>query len=360
MATGRAAKRKRPVDEDVIVTEPALRYKDDHLDALDVDADKDFISPLPTEILHNIFSFLVLDHDPDRGIKVDAEPAKGYRYKEQPHALLSLSTMSRHLCANIESFSCHHLTMHQKTYKYFKSTATSDKERRRSSRLAEKPRDESRLYRGELVKHLHRYCWHCGRWCNRRATMANGVVCCLGSCENEAFPPVMVSVCRGSSTCGTLLMKHQNLSEALSSYDLRDYMLIKTRAPGPRAKRIEFPTIPYATVRKGLGWGLGMTVSYKFYSKDVEMIARLVHGDVTAHMRTKREKKAARELKKLRELHIELKIRYHTDRLASATKQNNKHLKKLHQERTWSVCRSSDRADRCSRASRVPGSGVGW
>lgn len=333
MATGRAAKRKRPVDEDVIVTEPALRYKDDHLDKLEVDATKDFISPLPTEILHTVFSYLILDHDPERGIKVEANPTKTYAFKEQPHVLLSLATMSKHFRANIESFSCYHLTMHQDTYKYFKTTATIDKERRRSSRLAGKPRNDPRVYRLELVKHLQAHCWECGWWCTRRATMANGVACCR-KCEDQVFPAVMVSACCSSSTFATFLTEYQNLSKALSDYDLRDYMLIKTRVPGPRAKRTDFPDIPYATVHTGLGYGMGMTVSYKFYRKDVQMIARLFHGDVDAHMATKREEQVARKDKKLRKLHLELKIRYHTDLLARATKSDYKRLMELHQKRT--------------------------
>ncbi|KAK6391539.1 hypothetical protein LTR65_004374 [Meristemomyces frigidus] len=306
----RFASKRRPVDEDVIRTEPAVKYKDDrHLDALDgtVDADKDFISALPTETLHNVFSYLILDHDAERGVNIDAHETKSYGFKDRPHVLLALSTMSRHFRANIEGFSCHHLTRYKETYR-FTTTTEAAKGHRRSPRLAAKvkPQHDLRIYRVELVKHLQAYCFQCGVFCNHRATMANGVVCCRKCEERDAFPAVM------------------NLSEALREFDLRDYMLIKTRVPGPRAKHKNLPGIPYATVRTGMGYGLGMCVSYKFYRKDVQMIARLVHGDVGAHMLGKAMEQIARKDEKLRRLHVELKIRFHTDVLAKVKREESK------------------------------------
>jgi hypothetical protein len=129
------------------------------------------------------------------------------------------------------------------------------------------------------------------------------------------------------------LILAQNLSTALQEYDLRDYMLIKSRPPGPRAKHTDLPAIPYGTVRQGAGWGLGMCVSYRFFEKDVKKIAALVHGDIDKHMAAKRSKAAERKEKRLRQLHIDLRIRQYTDRLATAANVGNAWMAEKYQGR---------------------------
>ena len=90
-------------------------------------------------------------------------------------------------------------------------------------------------------------------------------------------------------------------------------MLIKTRKPGPRAKKVELPNIHYGTIRCGTPLSIGMTVSYRFYENDVKMIAKIVHGDIDKHMSAKQERLDLQRLKKRRAVHRELKIRHHTD-----------------------------------------------
>lgn len=107
-------------------------------------------------------------------------------------------------------------------------------------------------------------------------------------------------------------------------------MLLKTRQPGPRAKHTDLPTIAYGTARIGMGYGRGMCVSYRFFKRDVEMIARLVHGDVGSHMKEKHKRLRERKNDRLRKLHIELKIRFHSDRLDKAQWDEDK---EYHQDR---------------------------
>ena len=121
----------------------------------------------------------------------------------------------------------------------------------------------------------------------------------------------------------------QMLTDALRRHDLRDYMLLKSREPGPRAKHTDLPAITYATIRTGMGYGLGMCVSYRFFLSDVQMIARLVHGNVQDHMKDKANKREALKNQRLRKLHLELKIRFHTDKVEAATRQE---IKDAHQE----------------------------
>ncbi|KAK5115649.1 hypothetical protein LTR85_009820 [Meristemomyces frigidus] len=309
-----AARSKRPVDEDVIVTEPALRYTDDCIDApeVSVDPEEDFISSLPTETLHNVLSHLIMDHDPERGIKIDAEQGKSYGFKEQPHVLLTISKMSKYFHAVVESLSLHHLTKNKEKYR-FTTTAEVPKERRRSPRLAAKPQPQQdpRKYRVELVKLLHTRCVVCNCYCTRRAPMSTGVACCA-RCEDIIFPDTI------------------NLTTALNTYDLRDYMLIKARTPGPHAKHTQLPAITYGTLRSGMGWGLGMCVSYRFFKHDVAMIVALVHEDVNAQVEKKRVERIEHKHGKLRKVHIELKVRFHKMRLATAEKEKDK---EFHQKR---------------------------
>ena len=95
-------------------------------------------------------------------------------------------------------------------------------------------------------------------------------------------------------------------------------MLIKSRAPGPRAKHTDLPAIPYATLRTDVGFRLGWRLSYRFFERDVRMIAGLVHGDVQEHMEMTLQQRLDRKDNRLRKLHIELKIRYHTNCLDEA------------------------------------------
>lgn len=95
----------------------------------------------------------------------------------------------------------------------------------------------------------------------------------------------------------------------MQTYDLRDYMLVKSRKPGPRAKYIDLPAIPYGTVYKTRGYvTYSKTVAFYFQRKDVEMIARLVHADLESHLErraaAKRERQRKARIKRIKELKI--------------------------------------------------------
>ena len=105
-------------------------------------------------------------------------------------------------------------------------------------------------------------------------------------------------------------------------------MLLKSRKPGPRAKNIDLPVIVHGTIRTGLIYA-GACTSYHFFRKDVEEIAKLVHGDVEAHMREKNNERCARKTKNRYERKRKLKVRYHTDCLAIAKTEK----KEYHQHR---------------------------
>lgn len=93
--------------------------------------------------------------------------------------------------------------------------------------------------------------------------------------------------------------------------------------------KLNLPVIPYGTLKVPKPFKSGWMASYRFFKKDVEAIAKIVHGDVEPHMEAKREERLERRHKKFRETHRKLKLRYHRDGLG-ATKSR---LRKLHHQK---------------------------
>ncbi|KAI7356567.1 hypothetical protein KC354_g10386 [Hortaea werneckii] len=268
--------KQKPTDKDVVKTEPDRKRKDDLIAFLPPveEPGRDFISSLPTETFHEILSYLILDHDPDRGLKLEALKRRGF--KDQPHVFLSLSVLSKHFRDNVESFCLHYLTQFKEICG-FQPAVQLHSEHRHSTRLAAKPKKDSRIFRVLLVKHLQGKCISCNVWCRTRATMATGVACCLDrwmeDCEEEAFPTII------------------SLAEAMDAYDLRDHMLLKARSPGPSAEHMDLPTIPYGTFRIRVGI-FATRVCYCFFLKDVLTIAKMVHPNKSFDQRTPKQSQA--------------------------------------------------------------------
>ncbi|KAK5724828.1 hypothetical protein LTR15_004877 [Elasticomyces elasticus] len=294
--------RKQIIDEDVILTaKPSKNKIDLAAFELPVDPDKDFISRTPPEVIDNILSFCVRDHDPEVATRTG---------RRSRHALISLAAMSTLFRDCVESFSQRQLML-KPELSQFKTTAEKEaakpdrwKPTRRSTRVAAKPREDDRIYRVEFVRFLLRRCVACDVWCYAGSIMLSNVSYC--------------TQCEASEHGGTIC-----LSDALKNYDLRDYMLIPTRTPGPRAKHTDLPAISYATKKTGTAIGVGMCTSYRFYVKDVKRIAELVHGDVKARMDKKTAERQQRKNKKVRANKLELKIEKYKD-IAKNTKKDKK------------------------------------
>nr|POE72420.1 hypothetical protein CFP56_12293 [Quercus suber] len=120
-------------------------------------------------------------------------------------------------------------------------------------------------------------------------------------------------------------------------------MLLKSRTPGPRAKHIDLPSIPYGTIWTRMGFGMRSGLAYRFNYSDVEKIARLVHGDVDAHMARKRQERVARYHKKRKAVWVALKTRYHTDNLQAVLEGTD--LWKYHHKALANVDRRSKEGD---------------
>ncbi|RMY53870.1 hypothetical protein D0864_14033 [Hortaea werneckii] len=220
--------KQKSADKDIVKTEPDRERKDDLIAFLPPvkERGKDFISSLPTETLHEILSYLILDHDPNRGPRYEAS-----KNKNRPHVFLSLSVLSKHFCRNVESFCLHHLTQFKEIY-HFQPPARLNTEPRRSARLAAKPKKVG-PEQGRPRKS------HAAWWVVRK------------HCEENEFPTTI---------------------HAMNVFDLRDHMLLKSRSPGPRANQIDLPSVPYGTVRVNLGCGR-TTASCRLFNNDVLTIA---------------------------------------------------------------------------------------
>lgn len=57
----------------------------------------------------------------------------------------------------------------------------------------------------------------------------------------------------------------------------------------------------------------GMCISYRFFRRDVAMIARAVHGDVEAHMTVKNSERRQRKIVRRDREYRKLKVEFHED-----------------------------------------------
>ncbi|GAB7326160.1 hypothetical protein MBLNU13_g10166t1 [Cladosporium sp. NU13] len=313
------------------------RYKDDLPNAFngDVDPSLDFISKAPVEIIDNILSFLVLDHDPERGVKMREGNSKGHY-----HVLISMSAMSQLFYHATEAFAHKFLTMNQEALsvpsyahywrddpevlqritanmeEYERARGERERRLRRSSRIANQPKEEPReVHRIKLCRTLQSKCAICMKHAYTPGKFANAVSIC--------------SVCE-SSVNGTFM----TLTDALKTYDLRDYMLMKSRKPGPRAKFTDLPAIPYGSEYKALGFPVFKTITvFYFRLEDLRRIADLVHGDWIKHMSLKRVERAARQertrTKRVRKFIIEYHERELETSKGKVAKRHQKRLNKL-------------------------------
>ncbi|TKA72701.1 hypothetical protein B0A55_06487 [Friedmanniomyces simplex] len=303
-------------DDNAAAADTTPRFKEDINPFSGVfDPEKDFISRAPPEVLDHILSYCVRDHDPEAAVKMDS-PVPGQ--EAHTHVLVSLAAMSTRFRDCVESFSFRQL-MADPARTGFKTNAEKEaaipdrrKPTRRSARLAGSSPGNRRVYRIEFLSYLTTHCVGCNKYCWRTAVMLNGVACC-SQCEHTLLGGTIVSSIPYLLPFAACANFSQFLTDALKEFDLRDYMLIPTRKPGPRAKHTNLPLIPYGTKKSGTALGIGHCISYRFYRKDVERIARLVHGDVKGHLKKKRKERKDRKLLKVRRAKLELKIERHSE-----------------------------------------------
>jgi hypothetical protein len=96
--------------------------------------------------------------------------------------------------------------------------------------------------------------------------------------------------------------------------------LIKSRKPGPRAKFLDLPTISYGSEYRPIGFPAFKAVCiYYFRRSDVEILARLVHGDVEKHVRQKEVERNVRRIKARNKRVRDFRIKHHQDKVEIST-----------------------------------------
>jgi hypothetical protein len=97
-------------------------------------------------------------------------------------------------------------------------------------------------------------------------------------------------------------------------------MLIKSRKPGPRAKFLDLPTISYGSEYKPVGFPAFKSVCMYYFSRsDVEMLAKLVHGDVEKHIRQKEMKSNVRRANARNKRVRDFRIKHHQEKVEIST-----------------------------------------
>lgn len=175
------------------------RYKDDLPNAFNgaVDPSLCFFSKMPNEVIDNILSYLVLDHDPDCGVKM-----KAGAYTPVPHVLLSMAAMSRLFYQITEAFARRYSWTWagldpqavMKLESWWVNVHAQEKKecnRRRSDRIAKMPQVAKEIYRTELCNELHLHCAVCLDLVARFGRLANQVFLCE-TCEQSVFGETMV------------------------------------------------------------------------------------------------------------------------------------------------------------------------
>jgi hypothetical protein len=200
-------------------------YKDDLPNAFNgaVDPSLDFISKAPNEVIDNILSYLVLDHQPDRGVKM-----KAGTYKLVPHVLLSMAAMSRYFYHATEGFARRYRTRNKldlpepgiywpqqpevfaRLMGFREKELDKERNKRRSVRIANTVKPETHeVYRKKLCDQSKVHCVVCHLPGWRPGKLANQVTVCEG-CERSVFGTIMVS----GTACGAELFTDYNALES--------------------------------------------------------------------------------------------------------------------------------------------------
>jgi hypothetical protein len=226
-------------------------------------AEKDHLTALPPELLHMIISYLFPTHKPD--IAFEDHWDKTHILKFQ-HPLDFLAATCRTLRAEVNDWAATLLRQHQDITRYQASVARMKGQRRQNWLRG----------RGGLLWWSERNCVFCGKATKKAAIFLNGLHCCQ-ACDDMHWPKKMTK------------------TAAIQDFHLTGHHLLlhKERTPMPAKLRAEglgrLPKLRYGTLMTG---GAPTTL---FLRKDVEALARVVHGDLEAHLAKRNVEREERE-----------------------------------------------------------------
>lgn len=137
---------------------------------------QDFLSPLPSELIHLICEYLFPTHEPDKAF-LPPDHAAGKKARPCSHALDCLAAANRRLRSEVNEWALHFLLEHQDITHY--------KQPKQFQRGAS--RNLLRRGRPGLLTWSERYCVFCGKKSARSAILMNGLRCCT-ECDMREWP----------------------------------------------------------------------------------------------------------------------------------------------------------------------------
>ncbi|KAF1349119.1 hypothetical protein BDV97DRAFT_422517 [Delphinella strobiligena] len=188
---------------------------------------------LPIELVHQVCSYLLPSHDPDRSI-LDKNP---------PSPLIPLASTSRVFRDGVESY-CRTTLLQWAPITKFDGKIPSSKKVKKS-------------HRGLLLRFKKRRCVFCGKASQRKAILCTGFGCC-SACDKKEWPDKITK------------------TNAKKEYHLNEEQLFAEKGDG-------LPVINYGSYSVEGG------AATMFLRSDVERLADAVHGDWKEHMKDRAE-----------------------------------------------------------------------
>ena len=229
--------------------------------------EKDHLNSLPPELVHMIISYLFPTHKPDIAFE-DHRDNTHLLKSQQP--LEFLAATCRTLRAEVNDWAETFLRQHQDITRYQASVA----------RTKGAPRQNWLRGRGGLLWWSERNCVFCRKATKKTAIFMNALHCCQ-QCDDVHWP------------------KKITKTAAIQEFHLTGHHLLphRERTPIPAKLRMKglggLPTLKYGTLMTA---GVPTTL---FLSKEVEALARVVHGDLEAHLAKRKVEKQERREKRL-------------------------------------------------------------
>ncbi|KAF2801552.1 uncharacterized protein BDZ99DRAFT_577492 [Mytilinidion resinicola] len=215
------------------------------------------LATLPIELLHHILSYSIGCRETEERATIGTV--------SKPHIscpLYNIAATCRHLRDVVESFTKHLLLSHRSVTK-FKALANYSRKYIPVSTDAAIKSKTLRTYRCAWVKWVMRNCAFCGKASTRRALMDDTFHCCQ-SCDRKEWPDKIT------------------MTVALQTFNLTKLDLF---TPNPLFPTTWIPPIRYAVYDCV---GVETTV---FMKEDVEVRAKLIHGEDGLEDQKKRKKR---------------------------------------------------------------------
>ncbi|KAF2496553.1 hypothetical protein BU16DRAFT_616680 [Lophium mytilinum] len=220
------------------------------------------LAALPIELLHHILSYSIGCRETEEFAQINTSFYHGIPRPHISCPLYNVAATCRHLRDVVESLTKHLLLSHQSITK-FKALASYSRKYIPVSTDASIKSKTLRTYRCAWVKWVMRNCAFCGKASSRRALMNDAFHCCQ-SCDRREWPDKIT------------------MTVALQTFNLTKLDLF---TPNPL-----FPTACFPRLRVAVYDCVGVETTM-FMKEDVEVRAKLIHGEDGLEDQKKRKRR---------------------------------------------------------------------